>query len=733
MPGFGAATDAGLEPPQSEVPQRLVPEEVDAGHPSHEMSTLVLGRTSPRSRGASDFRIDVGDLRVVPRGTGGDFLKLAPGMLLTNEGGEGHPERIFLRGFDAREGQDIELTVDGVPINDSGNLHGNGFADLNFIIPELVSSLRVVEGPFDPRQGNYAVAGSADYEMGLEQRGLTLKGTSGTFNSQRLVALWGPPSQSKHTFAGVQVGRTDGFGQNRGAQSARVMMQYEGTLSDATSFRVAASGYGSQFRTAGVIRQDDFAAGRIGFFDSYDPRQGGEALRFQASADLHHHEGGFTNHHQAFVFTRSARLMENYTGFINDVQSPLQAPHGQRGDLLDRDTTAVTFGARGYGRYRARAFERPQEIELGYFARVDLTQGQQQRILAGPDSNTPYHKDLDLDSKLSDVGLYLDGNLSPLQWLVLRGGFRTDLFTYSVQNNCAVQDVRRPSVSTPPGDDSCLSQRDFGLYREPTERVGATGLVFMPRGTVLLGPWRDLTITASYGDGVRSIDPQFVNQNRDTPFAAIRAWEAGGMYAASLREQSIDVTARAVAFGTRVDKDLIFSQQEGRNVIGGSTSRLGALLQGRVRGKSFDVSAHATWVQSRFDETGLLVPYVPDLVTRADGVLFGDLPWRLDGSPLRGTAGVGLTFVGQRALPLGQRSDVIFVTDANAELRWRFVTVGIAATNLFNTQYRLAEFNYTADFRATPPSPTLVPSRLFTAGAPRQVLFTLAFNIGGAS
>ena len=742
MPAPPAPDDAGVAPPAedggtTEPPDTavsvIVADEIDAGHPTHDMSTVVIGRSSPRQLGASDFRFDLGEQRVVPRKNAAELLKLAPGILLTNEGGEGHPQRIFLRGFDAREGQDLELSIDGTPINDSGNLHGNGFADTNFLIPELVESFRVVEGPFDPRQGNYAVAGSADYQLGLAQRGVTVKGTFGTFNSQRLVLLWGPNKQSDHTYAGVQVGRSDGFGQNRGAQSARVMVQYEGTLSEATTFRIAANAYASQFKTAGVVRQGDFANGRVGFFDTYDSRQGGDVQRFSVSADLHNHEGNFTNHHQLFVTYRSSRLLENFTGFITDTQQPQQTPHDQRGDLVDRDITAMTLGAKGYGRYRARVLNRPQELEVGYSARFDITGGQQQRILAGPDTNTPYRKDLDLDSKLSDLGLYADGNLSLLEWLVVRGGVRADLFTYSVQNNCAVQSVRRPSVTNPPGDESCLSQRDLGVYREPTERVSATGAALMPRVNLLLGPWKSVTFSASYGRGVRSIDPQFVNQNRDTPFASIQAWEGGASYSNRLRDGTLDVSGRAVIFGTRVDKDLIFSETIGRNVLGGATTRIGGMLQGRMHGSFFDVAAHATYVTSRFDDTGLLVPYVPDLVTRADAVFFGTLPFALFDSPLKASAGLGATFVGRRALPLGQRSDVIFVTDVNAELSWRFVTLGIGATNLFNTQYRESEFNYTADFRTTAPYPSLVPGRLFTAGAPREVFFTVAFNVGGAS
>ena len=80
----------------------------------------VHGRTAPPLQGASDFRLRVEELKDIPRANASDVLKLAPGILLTNEGGEGHAEQVFLRGFDAREGQDIEFTVGGVPINESG-------------------------------------------------------------------------------------------------------------------------------------------------------------------------------------------------------------------------------------------------------------------------------------------------------------------------------------------------------------------------------------------------------------------------------------------------------------------------------------------------------------------------------------------------------------------------------------------------------------------------------------
>src|SRR5262249_5740263 len=148
------------------------------------LRAILRGHEQAPDAGAADVRTDAKQLTTaVPHADATELLGWAPGFLLTNEGGEGHAEQIFLRGFDAREGQDLELRVNGDVVNQAGNLHGNGYADLHFVIPELVQSLRVVEGPYDPRQGNFAVAGGADYTLGLEQRGLTASFEAGSFGT----------------------------------------------------------------------------------------------------------------------------------------------------------------------------------------------------------------------------------------------------------------------------------------------------------------------------------------------------------------------------------------------------------------------------------------------------------------------------------------------------------------------------------------------------------------------
>ena len=690
---------------------------------------VVQGRAPTPARGASDFQTPVGELARVPRKNASDLLKLAPGVFLTNEGGEGHAERIYLRGFDAREGQDIEVSVDNVPVNESGNLHGNGFADLNFIIPELVHSLRVLEGPFDPRQGNYAVAGSANYEMGLRNRGLTGKLTLGSYGTRRALLMWGPPGESVHTYGGAEIASSDGFGQNRDYRRGGAMAQYEGRLGTNTTFRVSGAASANAYHSAGLLRADAVESGRKDFYDTEDPAQGGDGSRFQVATDIESKQGDVVLYQQLFAIRRSMRLRENFTGFLLDSQEAIQAPHAQRGDLFDMHVDESTLGGRGWARTHGSLLGHVQELELGYFARADGVKGVQQRIEAA--SAVPYRTEAALDSQLADIGLYADVALRPLAWLTLRGGVRADLFVYDVHDLCAVKDVSLPSPDDPPGDASCLAQQRGGEHREPDQSSSTASTKPMPRATVLFGPFEHVTFSLGFGEGVRSIDPSYVTQDVATPFASIVAEEAGAAYAHAF--DALAVSVRSVFFRTHVDKDLVFSETEGRSVLGGGTTRTGWSGAVRLTNDFIDENANVTLVRSAFDDTGLLVPYVPDLVVRSDTALNADLPFALGGHAPHGSLGLGASYVGRRALPYGERSDTIFTLDGSAALRYRGFELEFAVTNLLDTRYKLAEYDFVSNFPATPgAAPTLVPARHFAAGAPRMLFVSLSATIGGS-
>jgi TonB family protein len=703
-----------------------------AAPPEPTTEVQVRGRLEARTHGVSDYQIPLGELQAIPRANASDALKLAPGFLLTNEGGSGHAEQVFLRGFDAHEGQDLEFSVDGVPINDAGNYHGNGYADTHFIIPELIQSVRVLEGPYAPQQGDFAVAGSADYHLGLDRRGLTAEYTVGNYNTQRFLLLWGPNDGPSGTFGGAEYYTTDGFGVNRQAKRGTAIGQYEIPIGGKGVLRITGTAYATEYNSAGVVRQDDYQSGKIGFYGTEDLNQvGNTATRVSLAATYEGRTPQMDFSEQIFVIDRSMRLLEDWTGFLLDVQQPTQTPHAQRGDMIDFHFDELTFGSRGFARWHGEAFGLKQELEGGYFARIDQTTSAQFRDMAA--NQDPYLTDANLTSTLADVGVYLDANVRPLSWLALRGGVRADMFLFDVLNNCAEPSsvgVDSPSNVYLEVDQPCLSELKGGVYREPIQRVTTGDGAIMPRGTLTLGPFDHFEFSLSAGTGIRSVDPSYVAQGLLTPFVNIQSEDLGVSYAGQIG--AVGLVAKSVFFQTHSGQDLLFDPSEGRSTLASGSTRDGWAGSARALGSFFDVAANATAVKATFDDTHLLVPYVPNLVLRADAALFKELPWRLRGKPIRAELGYGVSYVGQRPLPYNEYSNVIFISDASVSLRWDIWSLRVGAQNLFDSKYRLGEYNYASDFHSQP-EPTLAPERSFTAGAPRTVLLSIAATLGGPS
>ena len=695
----------GDVPVHAAVPSAPPPPTTEPPAPAQAQEVFVTGRSRPPSRGPSDFEIPLGELSVVPHTNAADILKLAPGILVTNEGGEGHADSIILRGFDAGEGEEMELSVGGVPINDPGNFHGNGYADTHFILPETIESLRVLEGPFDPRQGNFAVAGSADYQLGLAQRGLGAKETYGSYGTNRTLLTWGPDEQSAHTFVAAEYAQSNGYGENRAYKRGSAIAQYEGKFGEHGTWRLTGQAYSVVAQAAGVVREDDFDAGRIGFYGTYDPNQGQDSSRYSVAVDLESHQGNVTFAQQLYLIDRATRIREDFTGFESDTGQP--APMGS---MLDLQVSEQSIGARGSARAHFEALGQPQELELGYFARGDAVDNVQHLVARA--TQAPYGTDASLSGALGDLALYGDLSLKPLSWITLRGGLRGELFTYLVDDNCA--------GSTPACDEEPAPSGN--------PRTSLANAALLPRGSLLLGAFDGFTFVGSFGRGVRSIAIDDVAAGT-TSLPIISSYEGGVSYARSTPVGTVSLSS--VFYGTRINSDELFNPSVGRTTTIGATSRAGWTGTARFTGRFFDLAVNAAAVRGIVDATDEPIPYVPHVMGRADAALFGDLPWKIDHSPLRVSLGPAVTYVGNRSLPFGETSEGYVLLDAALRFDWRRLELGLIGTNLLDTQYRLSEFTFVSDFLTQPPPVNPQAERAFTAGAPRMLFVSLSAAIGG--
>ncbi|MET0401710.1 MAG: TonB family protein [Cystobacter sp.] len=711
-------------PPAEPGPPRAEPLPEQAPPPAApSFSTTVRGKAAaPPPVAVGDFHISVGQLADVPRHSASDLMLLAPGVMLANHGGEGHAESIFIRGFDAGEGKDVELRLEGVPLNEVSHAHGHGYAETYFIIPELVSSLRVTEGPYDPSQGDFGVAGTVEYQLGLERRGLTMSASTGSYAARRLALLWGPQESSEAEFVGVLVRQGPGFGPNRAYANAGLMAQTELRLGDDTRLRLLGTSYAARFSTAGVVRETDVVDGRMPcatdsdaqFFCLYDPNQGGAGQRHLVSAELRSRlKGGGRFVQQGFAMLRQTRTRENFTGFLND-EPPIGEP--QRGDGTEQFYQGITVGMRGRYTPGVRLGGQPLPLELGYLARHDdvLTRSRRLRARGG----APYLTLFDNQVRTTNLGAYATLRYAPLSWLSLRGGMRLDTFLFSVE------DRNRPAS-------------DRQGPRIPEESIEAYGFFASPRASAEVRLTPQLTWMTSAGLGARSSDAAALSDAELAPYARVTSVESGLGWRLEGAERPYSLEARGAVFATRVSRDLVFDETAGRNQPVGPSQRLGAFVTSRFTLRDrLDVQGSLAWAHATLPSPGApswriwegtVMPYIPQLLGRIDASWRGQL--ELGPVPLSWMLSLGHSAIGPKPLPLDRFSEPIFLFDVGASVRWRALELGVSLENLLDARWREAEFNYVSNFRGPDAPASLMATRHFSAGAPRMVLATFTLHL----
>lgn len=674
--------------------------------------SFVYGRKRKREASASKYTIDIGQLRIIPRKSAASQLMLAPGILTTNHGGEGHAQETFMRGFAAREGQDIEFLVDGVPLNEVSNPHGHGYTDLYFIPPEFVQSMEITEGPFNARQGDFAFAGTANYQLGVPNRGARVLYGFGAWNTHRTLLVYAPPKEPAGTFAGFEFYRTDGYGQNRAAQRALGIGRY--VLQDAGTLRISISlyGYTARYDQAGVLRQDDVEAERVGFYDTYDTNQNGESNRLLVAINTAFGESENRFSQVLFVGFRTMRMKNNFTGWLTDdlIDNNGNPVVQQRGDGTEMRYTVFTGGSRGQYNLIREIGKREQKLSIGYALRLDHGSSGLLRIRSI--SAIPYRQVFDYNFTVANLAGWIQTQLAVLSWWTIRAGVRLDTFSFGVT------DLNQPT-----------SDREGTRIGNQTSQ--AFGFALNPRATFDFRLYKGLHLLFSYGQGTRSTEAAALSDNETAPFARAQVGDAGISYKFGKKGKGFFLKSQLSYVFTHVDKDLLFDETVGRNVLIGSSTRHAVLLGVRMNyDRWFDALVNVGYAYATLDSTGELFPYIPQLIVRTDVAVSGNLfKWKLGSVPVQGRIGLGFTFVPGRPLPFKEFGDPFYLLSLGGQVKlWHF-TLGLEIRNMLNLQYRQSEFNYASNFRGpNAPAPRL-PQRHFAAGEPFYIMTTLTVHL----
>jgi hypothetical protein len=603
------------------------------------------------------------------------------------------------------------MRLGSIPINVPTHILGQGYADANFVIPEVVRSIRVLEGPYDPRQGDAAIVGSAYFDLGAPERGYQLKSSFGAFRQARVVGVAAPEEADEETFAAFSLRTTAGFGQNRAAQSGSVNAQYALDLNPRDRMRFVATGYGARAVLPGVVRQDDVDAGRIGFDDSYPYFAQGQSVqssRVVLGADFDHvaTSGARFEFAPWFVWT-DFRARQNFTGDLESSQ--IDRRLSGLGDLFEMTNveTAAGLTSRFHTAPVPVAGFAQVSAEPGVTLRVGQTE--QTKSLLDPSNLQAWDRRVDAALQTLDAGAYLDVDLRLFRRLRISGGPRADLLVVGIHDRLANV---VPAGTAPPG-------------ALPEARRDVEGVAAGPRVTVAYDVSPELTPVLSYGEGFRSLDAQSLTEGA-VPYSKIRSVEVG-FRAQTPKERYATTLA---LFETWVANELVFEAAAGGFDTENASVRRGVVGSFVARPVDWLLASTALSITEATFSTlvpgvGHYVPNVPPVLFRADLTARGRVA-TLGGRALNGRLGLGYTFLSGRHLTDSVLGPTSHILNAKAALRYGWVELGVDGYNVLGLRYADDAEVYVSNWSFRPGQQRASVATHLTAAPPVTLLATAA-------
>ena len=274
----------------------------------------LLGTASTASEGV----IDDQELQLTPQYRPGQLLETVPGLIVTSHSGEGKANQYLLRGYNLDHGTDLGTYVDGVPINQPTHAHGQGYTDLNFLIPELSDRITYTKGPYYAGVGDFGAVGSVhiDYRDTIPDQ---VSATVGTLGFQRIFGAGSQTLGNGRLLAAAEVQHYDGpFVTPDDARKENVLLRYsEG--GDTDGYSITAQVYHQLWTNTTDIPLRAIAEGLVpNRFGTLNPTDGGRAWRSSLAFDIHETPGEGQLAASAFFVGNQLHLWNDFTHYLVD-------------------------------------------------------------------------------------------------------------------------------------------------------------------------------------------------------------------------------------------------------------------------------------------------------------------------------------------------------------------------------------------------------------------------------
>ena len=592
----------------------------------------------------------------------GELLEAVPGLIVSQHSGEGKANQFYLRGFNLDHGTDLRTTIDGMVVNQRSHAHGQGWTDVNFLIPELATLLDYRKGPFFASEGDFSSAGAVNVKyantlpqgiasIGLGQNGYarTLLADSPAFGNGRLLyALELFKNDGPFTLA-------DKYKKRNG-----VLRYSEGD--DANGFNVTLMGYDANWHSTDQIPLRAVNNGSLGRFDAIDPTDGGKSSRYSISTGWQRSSENASSRVNAYVIRNRLDLFSNFTYFLDDPVNGDQFAQPDR-----RTTTGINASHTLFGNLMGRSSETTVGAQ---FQNDNIRNGLYSTVARQVISTTRADHIVE-----RSLGLYAENKTAWADKFRTVAGVRVDKFNFNVDSDNA--------ANSGTNSDAKVS----------------------PKLNLIFGPWNKTEVYASAGYGFHSNDARgttiTVDPKTGSPADKVPPLVRSKGIEFGVRTEAIAGLQSSLSF-YRLDSDseLVFVGDAGNTEAGRPSRRVGVEFSNYYKPTRWlTVDADLAFAKARFrtfDAVGDRVPGAVEGVASLALAVDNRGPW---------FGAVQLRYFGPR--PLIEDNSVRSKSTAtlNARVGYRVnpkVTLELEAFNLTNRKASAIDYYYASQLRGEP-------------------------------